>query len=483
MARIDNSFGGSGHILPFVGRDGPYDLPTIVFPGSAFAAVIGIQVRPVLQGLVERGQPSKFLCELFGCEPAVLADALQRMDLPPAPDTRWRRGPFHSRWSIADTQRLIVCWMASARVQAIAEEIGRKPAACYAKSRLLGLPKRNSPLVDDLPAAEEVSVASNSLPAPSQAPIQMPAQAPAPTSVQVSFPGPLANWDDLVGVSAEATAELATEAPVVTEEARAPETLQSGRRAKLPFPPECCGFEAPPNHRAFVRFMDKLHGNISFGIRRNLHKNIPPQVRSELVQAIHVDLVEWFLTPAPDQDEVPVSQRIPRWQTYDPKVGASFAQFICLQIRYKVLDYMKGHRRRQANAEVTSSYESPEALEEVLAADSTAVASMTGSSISAEDAVDLQRFASVIDNISQHHSSVPEVRNRAEAAFSTLLRAALTQEDPETTRRFLQMEVIRQPVSPHNVKTWTSKLREAARVFQTRGERITLAHYGVPVAA
>lgn len=433
---------------------------------SRLAIALGPDLLQVLQGMLNRGQSQDAMIALFDCSCETLNAALIEMDLPMPADRRWNRGPEKSRWTVLDTQTLSVVWTQGYRVSPIAEGLGRKTGAVYAKARLLGLPKRGRTELRDGPLPD---LALGLAPLE---PLSIKAAAPNVPPPAAPVIPPLLSWSDLIGVPADfeiSTNPLATTALVAPAERELPKL----RKLRVGIPDSCRGYTAPATREQFQRFFNRLSANVLFWVRHGL-RGLPPETREDEVQSVCVAALEWFVNESPNNPGQP------RFLNYDPSRNIEYWQYLHLNVAFKIRSHWKALTQQRGKDFQLREWDSSDDLDDLLANDTTAAVNLRVIPVSPDRALDYDAFIRAATKISDHHAGTTNPNFRAAASFLTLLHGVQQGRDPEAVRHTLETEIIRDKVSPDQVKSWRNRLIGAAELFRSMGETGLMAHYGVP---
>jgi len=101
------------------------------------------QYRQLLTGMLARGHGIEALCAFLTLTRDVLLDLLVQFDLPTPHDRPLRRtGGLHA-WVPSDYSTLLTGWLENWPTACIAQEIKRSQASIWAKTRRMGLPRRD----------------------------------------------------------------------------------------------------------------------------------------------------------------------------------------------------------------------------------------------------------------------------------------------------------------------------------------------------
>jgi hypothetical protein len=101
------------------------------------------QYRQLLTGMLAQGHGIDALCLFLAITRDVLLDLVVQFDLPGPHERPYRRAGGARAWGPADYAVLLSGWLGNWRTGCIAEQIGRSRGSIWAKSRRLGLPKRD----------------------------------------------------------------------------------------------------------------------------------------------------------------------------------------------------------------------------------------------------------------------------------------------------------------------------------------------------
>lgn len=360
--------------------------------------------------------------------------------------------------------------MQGLRVQPIAGHFGRKPSAIYAKARQMGLPKRPRARLQNgpLPLFDFVSL-----------PLGQTA------AKRLSCEAVPLDWSRLVGSHGQQPEQLLLPdmdpeplpAAAVEPDPEPERPLPVLRRMSVPVPATCRGFKAPQTREEFDRFCKSMVSN-TFGSIRSRLTGVDASNRDDAVQEIYLDLLEWFV------GESPKFPGRPRYLNYDPSHNIEFWQWYCKMIHFRVKEYWKGVKRGREAGIALSTWDSDkeiDLLDTLVEGDTTAAIALRSAPVSVENVADLGAFMRLATRISDHHAQTKSPRFRAAASFTALIHGIQCGFKPEEHQQELQDHVIHEPVSLNSVKSWTTELFNAARMFNNFGSKSVLEHYGVPV--
>jgi hypothetical protein len=101
------------------------------------------QYRQLLTGMMGQGHGIEAICLFLTLTPDALLDLAVLLNLPRPQGSAYRRAGGARAWSALDYPTLLSGWMANWPTLCIAEQTGRTRASIWAKTRRMGLPRRD----------------------------------------------------------------------------------------------------------------------------------------------------------------------------------------------------------------------------------------------------------------------------------------------------------------------------------------------------
>ena len=105
--------------------------------------ITATQYRQILTGMLARGHGIEALCMFLTLTRDVLLDLVVQLDLPTPHDRPYRRTGGARAWESSDHCTLLMGWLGNWPTACIAQQIKRSRGSIWAKTRRMGLPRRD----------------------------------------------------------------------------------------------------------------------------------------------------------------------------------------------------------------------------------------------------------------------------------------------------------------------------------------------------
>lgn len=201
MHTVEGVASDTSHRQSFLSTESSRHRADDFLPGPLSAA----QYCQLLTGMVAQGHGIEAICLFLSLTRDSLLDLVVRLDLPTPHDRPQRRTGGARAWLASDYATLLSGWLGNWPTGCLAQQVGRSRGSIWAKSRRMGLPKRERRLLSwpaiwpphPPPPAAEASIEPAKPEPPKKLPVRWPVRGTdTPLELTSQRDGREVNWTD-----------------------------------------------------------------------------------------------------------------------------------------------------------------------------------------------------------------------------------------------------------------------------------------------